>query len=71
MRGSRWVAVAVAAVVSSVPTAAMAAPMIIKAKTIEDGWVWRPKTAHITAPKGSNGRIPPANPIRFGSTRGR
>ena len=61
------IAVAVAASVSFVPTSTMAAPMVVKAKTVEDGWVWRPKTAHVSPPKKVKWKNPTAEPhsVRF------
>ena len=43
MRGSRWMAVALAAVVSFIPTAALAAPMVVKAKTVRTGGAGTPR----------------------------
>jgi plastocyanin len=67
MRGSRWMAVALAAVVSFIPTAALAASLVVKAKTVEDGWRWNPKTSHVSAPRKVKWKNPTSEPhsVRF------
>ena len=66
-RGSRWTAAALAAALSIVPATAAAAPRVVKAKTVEDGWVWGPKTLHVSAPKRVKWKNPTTEPhsIRF------
>jgi plastocyanin len=67
MRGKHWMAVALAVAVTLVPTVTMAAPMVVKAKTVEGGWVWRPRTAHVSAPKRVKWKNPTGEPhsVRF------
>jgi plastocyanin len=67
MRGIRWTAVALTVAISYVPTTTMAAPIVIKARTVENGWVWRPKTVHVTAPKRVKWKNPTNEPhsVRF------
>ena len=67
MNGSRLPAVIVAAAISLVPTAAMAAPMVVKAKTADGGWIWEPKVARVSAPKRIKWKNPTkaAHSVRF------
>jgi plastocyanin len=60
-------AVAIAAVVSFVPTPTMAAPKVVKAKSVQDGWVWSPRTLHVSAPKRIKWKNPTNEPhsVRF------
>jgi plastocyanin len=67
MRRSGLMAMAVAAAISLVPTGAMAAPKVIKAKTAEGGWVWGPKVTRVSAPKRIKWKNPTkvAHSVRF------
>ena len=67
MRGSRWTAAALAAALSLLPTTAVAKPKVVKAKTVEGGWTWEPKTVRVAAPKRIKWKNPTNEPhsVRF------
>jgi plastocyanin len=67
MRGSRWIAVVVAAAISLVPTGTIAAPRVVKAKSVDGDWKWDPKVVHVSTPKRMKWRNPTKAPhsVRF------